>query len=158
VRKRIIERHTVDRGPHFDQEWLAMDQLAKVEVTSEDPNFPIESALLSAKGPGWRAAEKGDQLIRIVFDSPRIIRRIRLEFAESKIERTQEFTLGWSGEPGAPLREIVRQQWSFSPRGSTREVEDYRVDLDTVSVLELAIKPDLTPDNAVATLAEWRLA
>jgi hypothetical protein len=133
-----------------------IEQLAKVEVTSEDPNFPIESAFLSGEGSGWRAAEKGEQLIRMVFDSPRIIRRIRLEFSERKIER-KEFTLRWSGEPGAPLREIVRQQWSFSPRGSTREVEDYRIDLDSVSVLELAIKPDLNPDNGVATLAEWRL-
>jgi len=158
VRKSIIDRYTVNRGQRFEQEWLAIEQLAKVEVTSEDPNFPIESALLSGRGPGWRAAEKGEQLIRIVFDSPRTIRQIRLEFSERKSERTQEFTLGWSDEPGAPLGEIVRQQWSFSPQGSTREVEDYRVDLDSVSVLELAIKPDLNLDNAVATLAKWRLA
>jgi hypothetical protein len=55
------------------------------------------------------------------------------------------------------FREIVRQQWSFSPQGSTSEIEDYQVNLDTVSILELAIKPDLTPDNAFATLARWRM-
>jgi len=75
VRKSIIDRHTVNRGQRFEQEWLAIDQLAKVEVTSEDPNFPIESALLLGKGSDWRAAEKVEQLIRIVFNSPRIIRR-----------------------------------------------------------------------------------
>jgi hypothetical protein len=32
-----------------------------VEVTSEDPNFPIESALAASQGPGWRAAEPGEQ-------------------------------------------------------------------------------------------------
>jgi hypothetical protein len=37
---------------------LELEQLAKVEVTSEDPNFPIESALVSGTEPGWRAAEK----------------------------------------------------------------------------------------------------
>jgi hypothetical protein len=43
---------------------LELEQLAKVEVTSEDPNFPIESALVSGTGPGWRAAEKGKQIVR----------------------------------------------------------------------------------------------
>jgi hypothetical protein len=56
-----------------------------------------------------------------------------------------------------PLFEIVRQQWSFSPQGSTSEIEDYQVNLGSVSILELAIKPDLTPDNAFATLARWRM-
>ena len=43
---------------------LELEQLAKVEVTSEDPNFPIESALVSGTGPGWRAAEKGKPIVR----------------------------------------------------------------------------------------------
>ena len=47
-----------------------------------------------------------------------------------------------------PLFEIVLQQWSFSPQGSTSEIEDYQVNLGSVSILELAIKLDLTPDNA----------
>jgi hypothetical protein len=62
-----------------------------------------------------------------------------------------------STEARGPFREIVRQQWSFSPHGSTSEVEDYRVDLDSVSVLELALKPNLTPGNAFATLPKWRV-
>jgi hypothetical protein len=55
------------------------------------------------------------------------------------------------------VREIVRQQWSFSPQGSTSEIEDYRVNLDSVLVLELALKPDLTPTNACATLVSRRM-
>jgi hypothetical protein len=55
-------------------------------------------------------------------------------------------------------REIVRQQWNFSPAGSGSEVEDYEVDLDGVSALELAIKPDLARGEAPATLASWRVA
>jgi len=99
----------------------------------------------------------GVQIVRIVFDKPRPLRRIRLEFSETEIERTQEFTLRWS-RAGGPFQEIVRQQWSFSPQGSTSEVEDYQVDLDSVSVLELTLKPDLSPNNAVATLAMWRMS
>ena len=56
------------------------------------------------------------------------------------------------------LQEIfVCQQWSFSPQGSTGEIEDYQVDLDNVRALELELKPDLTPGKAVATLAKWRM-
>ena len=119
MRKSVIDPVTIHPEQRFEQEWLELEQLAKVEVTSEDPNFPIESALASGEGPGWRAAEKGKQIIRIIFDKPRPLRRIRLEFSETEIERTQEFTLQWSAESGRPFTDIVRQQWSFSPHGST---------------------------------------
>jgi hypothetical protein len=64
----------------------------------------------------------------------------------------------WSSADGGPTKEIVRQQWNFSAAGSGSELEDYEVDLDGVSVLELAIKPDLTRREAPATLANWRVA
>jgi hypothetical protein len=157
MRKNVINSDNINPRPLSDEEWLDIEQVARVEVTSEDPNFPIEAAVASGKGLGWRAAEKGKHIIRIILDKPRPLRRIRLEFLETEIERTQEFTLRWSAEPGGPFRDIVRQQWSFSPQGSTSEVEDYQVDLDSVSVLELSLKPDLTPGNAFATLAKWRV-
>jgi uncharacterized protein (DUF736 family) len=157
MRKTIIDSHTVNPHSQSQEKWLDLEEIAIVEVTSEDPHFPIESALTASEGPGWRAAERGKQVIRIVLDKPRPLRRVRLEFAEADNQRTQEFTLRWSQVDG-PFREIVRQQWSFSPQGSTSEVEDYQVDLDNVSVLELALKPDLTPDNAFATLAAWRVS
>ena len=158
MRKTTINADKVDPLPHSEGVWLHIEDVARLEVTSEDPNFPIESALTAGKGPGWRAAEKGKQIIRIVFDTPRTLRRIGLEFSETKIERTQEFTLRWATEAGGPFREIVRQQWTFSPLGSTNEVEDYRVDCENVSILGLTIKPDLTPENAFATLTRCRLA
>ena len=66
-----------------------------------------------------------------------------IEFSETEIERTQEFTLRWSAGTGTgtPSKQIVRQQWNFSPHGSTREIEDYQVSLENVSLLELMIKP-----------------
>jgi hypothetical protein len=157
VRKTIIDPTAVHTERCTEQEWLDLEEVATVEVTSEDPSFPLESALVSGKGPGWRAAERGKQIIRIIFDKPTRLRRIRLEFSETEIARTQEFTLQWSAKPDGPFREIVRQQWSFSPQGSTSEIEDYQVKLDSVAVLELALKPDLTPTNACATLAGWRM-
>jgi hypothetical protein len=119
---------------------------------------PIESAFNFEGGLGWRAAELGEQQIRIIFDHPTPIRRIQLHFVETTVERTQEFTLRWSSVRGGPMKEIVRQQWNFSPTGSTHEVEDYHVELKEVSALELAIKPDLTCEKATAGLPMWRVA
>jgi hypothetical protein len=157
MRKRIVGSHRAEQGGESDQGWLDLEQFATVEVTSEDPGFPIEFAFSSKDGLGWRAAEKGEQKIRIIFDEPVSLRRIQLRFHEAHSERTQEFTIRWSSATGGAPREIVRQQWNFSPTGSTAEIEDYIVDLAAVSVLELAIQPDLGGREAVATLGSWRL-
>ena len=157
MRKTIIKPEITNRRQNAQPEWLDLENVATVEITSEDPKFPIESALATQEGLGWRAAERGQQVIRLVLENPRALRRIRLEFSETENSRTQEFTLRWS-RAGGPLTEIVRQQWSFSPQGSTSEVEDYQVNLDGVSILELALKPDLMPEDAFATLAAWRVS
>jgi hypothetical protein len=158
MRKTLIAQPTIQPRSLPDQEWLDLEHLARVELTSEDPNAPIDSALVAGKKPGWHAATRGEQIIRIVFHQPRDLRRIRLEFCETENERTQEFTLRWSAEPDGPFSQVVRQQWTFSPEGSTVEIEDYQVSLSGVSVLELALKPDLTPGTAFASLARWRVA
>ena len=98
MRKSVIDPSTARPELRSDGEWLNLEQVAKVEVTSEDPSFPIDSALASENGPGWRAADKGKQIIRIIFDKPTPLRRIKLEFSETVVERTQEFTLRWSPE------------------------------------------------------------
>jgi hypothetical protein len=155
MRKRITGPHW--RGAESDQGWLDLEQIATVEIASEDPRFPIECAFGSKGGPGWRASQGGEQQIRIIFDEPVSLHRIHLRFDEADSERTQEFTLRWSPAADGPMTEIVRQQWTFSPAGSTTEIENYAVDLDAVAVLELAIQPDLSRRAAVATLASWRL-
>ena len=157
MRKRIAGRHHAQQGGQSDKGWLDLEGIATVEVTSEDPNFPIEYAFASNNGPGWRASDGGEQQIRIIFDKPVSIDRIELRFHEVDCERTQEFILRWSSESGGASTEIVRQQWNFSPTGSTTEIEHYVVDLDTVSVLELEIRPDLHRPEAIASLALLRL-
>jgi hypothetical protein len=99
----------------------------------------------------------GPQTIRVLLDAPRTLRRIRVEFEEFAAARTQEFTLSWSCD-GEPFREIVRQQWNFSPDGAAREVEDYAVELPGVTALELRITPDIGGGSAVASLARLRVA
>jgi hypothetical protein len=159
MRKRIIDQPGAGLPSHPEERWLDLERLAEVEVSSEAPNFPIESALVASGGvTGWRAAQPGEQLIRIIFDAPAALRRIQLHFVELVTARTQEFVLRWAHARGAPPKEIVRQQWTFSPQGSTSEVEDYRVNLTGVGLIELSVKPDLASSNAVASLAAWRIA
>jgi hypothetical protein len=68
MRKRIVGPHHSQQGGQSDKGWLDLEQIAAVEVTSENPSFPIEYALGSNDGPGWRASQGGDQQIRIIFD------------------------------------------------------------------------------------------
>jgi hypothetical protein len=157
VRKSIIPSGGQD-VPTPSDERLDLDPLAAVEVTSEDPEHTIESALIPGRGSGWRAAGPGSQTLRLRFDEPQRIRRIWLHFAETARDRTQEFVLRWTTGDDQPARDIVRQQWTFSPTGSTHETEDYRVDLWGVKVLELTISPDISAGGAQASLAEMRLA
>jgi hypothetical protein len=142
------------------QVWLDMGRNALVEVTSEDEAYPIESALLPNENQtcGWRAADPGTQIIRVIFDEPQTLRRIWLDFEDTENTRTQEFVLRWSPGSGHSFREIVRQQWNFSPYGSIREIEDYTVDLSEVAVLELIIVPDKADREARACLRSLRLA
>ncbi len=137
--------------------WLDIEQIARAEVTSEDPQYPVEFAFNREPGLGWRAARPGPQTIRLIFDEPQRLRRISLRFSESNTERRQEFTLRWFEEQNGSPREITRQQWNFSPSGSSSEIEDYRVNLEAVRILELIIDPDSGKGQAVAALAEWRL-
>ena len=141
-----------------DERWLNLDALARVEMTSESAEHPIESALVHNRASGWRAAQPGKQTIRIIFDKPVSLGRIFLRFEEKKQERTQEFVLRMILEvEGQQLsREIG--QYTFSPPTTTAEVESYSVNLNGVMALELEIVPSISGGNAYASLAQMRIA
>jgi XRCC1 N terminal domain len=144
-------------APALNEGWLDLDGAAVVEVTSEDKEHPVESALVPGETRGWRAAASGTQTVRLIFDEPQRLTRIALAFEETETERTQEFVLRWSGDGGRSFREIVRQQWNFSPPNTSREVEEYQFGLSGVTVLELIIVPDISRGSAHASLKSLRL-
>ena len=160
MRKEIVGHRTVAEEGQPAAEWLDLTSIARVQLTSEDPAFPVENAL--SPNPelnelGWRAAGAGSQTITLLFDAPQSIRRIRVHFMEQKLERSQEFVLRYSSAKEAD-REIVRQQWTFSPGGSAQEIEDYAVELESVTKLELVIDPDRGRLQSLATLHAFRVA
>jgi hypothetical protein len=141
-----------------DEGCLDLDRMCSVEVTSEEKEYGIECALVSGETRGWRAATSGTQTIRLIFDQPQRLRRVSLVFEENEIKRTQEFVLRWSLDGGRSFREIVRQQWNFSPPATIREGEEYRVELSGVTVLELMIVPDISGETARASLKSLRVS
>jgi hypothetical protein len=156
MRKRIGSQ-SQEKRPAEDQGWLDLEALALVEVTSEDEEHPIECALLPDATIEWRAKSAGKQTVRLLFDNPQSLRRIRLVFREMNEARTQEFVLRESPAADGPSREILRQQYHFSPSGATEEIEEYRVELEDVAVLELTIIPNLS-GGGFASLAQFQLA
>jgi hypothetical protein len=155
--RKIIQNSETELAPE-KASWLDLRTIARVEVTSEDWRYPIESAFDERDEHGWRATERGKQTIRLFFDEPQRIRRIWLQFRELEAERTQQFTLLWAKDRTDALRRLFQQQWNFSPSDSTSQIEDYEVDLHGVWMLQLDIDPDIARGPAVASLASWRLA
>ncbi len=157
MRKSIIAQENKSVvSPELD--WLDLLSIARAELTSEEASHPIESALNPFGGSGWRASEPGRQTIRLFFDEPLHIRRVHLVFHEDEQKRTQEFVLRWSPGIGQSYKEIVRQQYNFTPPDTSQEIEDYTVDIAGVAALELVIVPDIDGGSARASLARLRLA
>ena len=158
MRKRIMEHGPRGTPSGEERDWLDLERLIQVEMTSEDAAHPVESALVPGASSGWRAAGPGEQTIRLRFDQPARLRRVRLVFREELRVRTQEFVLRWSPDGGRTYREMVRQQYTFSPPSTTREIEEYAIDLDGVTTLELRIGPDISGGEAFASLERMQLA
>ncbi|HLU50436.1 MAG TPA: discoidin domain-containing protein, partial [Planctomycetota bacterium] len=142
MRKKILGSHPEQRGRFEDA--LDLAEIATVLVTSEDAAHPIEHAFDSECGPGasrWVAGEPGDQWVVLEFDAPQDLRRIVLEIEEREVERTQELALSVSKDSGRTYQEIVRQEFTFSPRGATFEREDWTLAVDGVGRLRVWIRP-----------------
>jgi hypothetical protein len=159
MRKSLI--HPDASPPSDASPWLDLEAIAHVQISSEDDLFPIEQALGRTVSTGWRASLPGPQIIRLVFDDPIKIRRVQIHFIERTTERSQEFAL-YAETVGSPLHELRRQQFTFSPNGSTEEIEDFELNLAHVTMLELRIDPDRSHDpklsHGYATLAALRIA
>ncbi len=158
MRKQLVGQAAQASSKVQDEKWLDLNELAHVDLTSEDEAHPIENALTTGdSADGWRASTLGPQTIRIHFDKPQAVRLVHVRFVEKEQERAQEFLLSYL-RSGEPKREIVRQQWTFSRNGSSEQVENYHVNLTEVVTVELVIDPDRGHNRSPATLAELRIA
>ena len=89
----------------------------------------------------------------LAFDQPQTIRAVSLETEEPHARRTQELCLSLSRDGGHTYRDVLRQEFTFSPDGATFEREDWRVNAEGVTHVRVAIRPDKgsTPGRATLT-------
>ncbi|QDV36927.1 hypothetical protein [Tautonia plasticadhaerens] len=143
LRKQIIKAHEEAPAPTAGK--IDIAAVATVLVTSEAPQHPVDHAFDGSRGPGgtrWVAGEPGEQTLILAFDVPQTIRRVALEVEEPEVARTQELQLALSTDGGKDYREVLRQEYNFSPPGTTFEREEWQVDADAVTHLRLSITPD----------------
>ena len=157
MRKRLLVPVS-DKDAAPKSGWLDLEQAAVVEVSSEADSHPIEGALLSDGARGWRASSPGVQTIRLRFDHSQTIRLIRVVFREEESSRTQEFVLRWLPQGESAWKEIVRQQWTFSPPNTVEESEQYNVELPSAVAIDLSINPDISRAGAVASLQRLQVS
>jgi hypothetical protein len=151
----MIRKKVIDKRERPEEGWMDLSQCAAFEVTSEESGSPLENAL-SPDEKKWIAATAGEQTIRITFDEPQNISQVFLLFEETANARSQEFALSWQQAGHPAWREIVRQQFNFSPPGTTIERENFTVSLQRASALELLIKPERS-GGGHASLTQLRI-
>ena len=80
MRKHIVNLPSLGLGLVQHPDWFHLQELAEVEVSSEDSHHPIESAFSLGQTTGWHADSTGEQSIRLIFNQPQSIQRIHLRF------------------------------------------------------------------------------
>ena len=153
LRKQIIEG--TPAAPPSSADEIDIAAVATVLVTSEDPQHPVDHAFDRHRGPGgtcWVAGEVGDQTLVLAFDAPQAIRRVIVEVEEPAVARTQEVRLALSQDGGRTYREVLRQEYNFSPPGTTFEREEWAVAAEGVTHLRLWIRPEKGGDPCRATI------
>ena len=124
---------------------LPVHEIATAFVTSESPGHPVEHIFDGQDGPEatrWVAGTSGEQTLLLAFDEPQHLHQIKVEIEEREIARTQELDVSLSGDGGQTFHEIVRQEFTFSPPGTTFERESWTLRTETVTHVRLRIKPD----------------
>ena len=138
----------------------AIAAIATIWVTSEAADAPIDHVFDQRRGPGgsrWVAAEPGEQRLILAFDTPQTLRTISLEVEEVEVSRTQVLHLSVSCDGGQTYRELRRQEYTFSPPGTTYEREVWAVTVEGATHLQLVITPDKGGIPCRATLTSLAL-
>ena len=144
IRKQLIGRDPPARSSLSGELDLVAD--AVLHYTSEHPDHPVDNILDRADGPGgtrWQGAVADAlQTLLIEFDQPRELARLHYGVTEAGTVRTQEIRVEVSTDAGTSYRQILAQDYTFSPRGATLQVEDLALDLPGVTHLRLTIVPN----------------
>ena len=158
MRKKLIQETTVQNALASGEIDLATS--AVLAYSSEDPAHPVDHLLDRSSGPGssrWLSA-RPDTIEHLVieFDKPQSISRLIYEAVETERPRTQEVRVEASADGGDTYRQVLVQEYTFSPEGANFQREDLRLDLKNVSHLRLIIVPNKN-GSGTATLSSLRI-
>jgi hypothetical protein len=151
----MLRKQLIKSAPALMPGEINVVSAATVLVTSEDPEHPVDHAFDSHRGLGgtrWIAGEPGEQTLIVAFDAPEAVGRVILEVEEPEVVRTQELQLAISSDGGRTYRDVLRQEYNFSPPGTTFEREDWAVSAVGATHLRLQVKPDKGDKPCRATL------
>jgi hypothetical protein len=158
LRKRQLEADGVTSARVADEVDIA--SCATIAYSSENPAHPVEHLLdgrSGAEGTRWVSGRPDvTEQIVVEFDRPQTISRLVYEVEEAVQERTQEVRVEVSEDGGRTYRQILVQDYTFSPGGATYQREDQQLDLRQVSHLRLTIVPNKN-GSGTATLTSFRL-
>ena len=152
LRKQVLQHPPVTETTPGE---IPVAAVATVLVTSETVDQPIEHVFDTHRGPGgtrWEAEATGEQTLILAFDAPQKVKKVTVEVEEQAVTRTQVLVLAFSDDGGQTYRELVRQEYNFSPPATTFEREQWTVSAELVTHLRLWIKPDKGGKSCKATL------
>ena len=158
LRKHLLTDHPIGQVAEPGEKDIAA--LATVGVTSEATDYPIDHAFDSHRGPGgsrWVAGAPGPQRLLLAFDAPQTLRLLRLEVEERDVSRTQDIQVAISRDGGHTYQTLLRQEYNFSPPGTTFEREEWAIPAEGVTHLQLVITPDKGGTPCQATLTTLAL-
>jgi len=158
IRKRLMNEQSLT-SPERPGE-IDIASHATLAYSSEDPNHPLEHLIDRHFGRGatrWASARQdATEHIMLEFDHSQPISRLVYEVEERWQERTQEVRVEVSTDHGRTYRQVLVQEYTFSPQGSTFQHEDLRLDLREITHLKLTIVPNKGGSGA-ASLTSLRL-
>lgn len=133
---------------------------AVLGYSSEDPRDPLDHLIDGHHGRGgtrWTSARpNATEFIVLEFDHPQRISRLVYEVEECRHARTQEVRVEVSADGGRTYRQVLAQDYTFSPQGATFQHEDLSFDLPAITHLSLTIVPN-KGGSGIASLTSLRL-
>ena len=144
VRKRLLSKEGGNPASFAGEIDIASH--AVLAYTSDDPDHPIDNLIDGHYGRGstfWAGAEPNTmERIIVEFDRPQSVSWIIYEVEDCVCARTQEMSVEVSSDRGRTYRQMLVQEYTFSPDGATFQREVQRLNLPPISHLRLTIVPD----------------
>lgn len=158
LRKRLMSK--ASSPPARQPGEIDIANSATLVYSSENPDHPVEHLIDGQCGRGstrWTSARPNEtERIVLEFDRPQRISCLVYEVEECLQERTQEVLVEVSTDNGRSHRQVLVQEYVFSPQGATFQHEELRLDLPAITHLSLTIVPNKS-GSGVASLTSLRL-